>query len=289
MNHPPEVLITIGRLPIRTYGVMLAIAIVAAYSWAERRATRAGISLNLTNDLFFWAVIGGILGARLGFVIQEFGYFEHHLAEIFAFRAGGLSFHGGLVGGLIAGLIVLNKRRVLNQFWLLADVAAAPLLLGAAIGRLGNWANQELYGYPTTLPWAISIDPAHRLPGYENFTTFHPTFAYEMLLNLIGLLILLWLEKINKQQATSKNTTQNSKPLFSIHHRLFTPGFSFLFTLAWYSLARFTTEIWRIGDRLLGLLSLAQLISFVLIVVVIGAVMHRQKSHSPSRIYHHLC
>ena len=137
-------------------------------------------------------------------------------------------------------------------------------MLGAAIGRLGNWANQELYGYPTSLPWGITIDPAHRLPGYESFTTFHPTFAYEAILNLIGLLILIILLE-NGQKFVTRHSSFEIVPA----------GASFLFALAWYSLARGITEIWRISDRLAGSLSLAQLISIGLISIC-AAVYLRQ-------------
>ncbi len=262
--HPPETIITNGNFDIRTYGLLLALAIVTTYSWAEYRAKKNGLTSHLASDVFFWAIIGAMIGARLGFVIQELGYFQTHLAEVFAVRAGGLSFHGGLVGGLLAGLIVLKKHQAMGQFWLLADAAATPLLLGAAIGRLGNWANQELYGYPTSLPWGITIDPAHRLPGYESFTTFHPTFAYEAILNLIGLLILIILLE-NGQKFVTRHSSFEIVPA----------GASFLFALAWYSLARGITEIWRISDRLAGSLSLAQLISIGLISIC-AAVYLRQ-------------
>ncbi|MBI4175557.1 prolipoprotein diacylglyceryl transferase, partial [Candidatus Berkelbacteria bacterium] len=222
--HPPEILFALDSVSVHTYGVVLAIAIGVAFLWGERRAVARGLPKHLASDIFFWAVLGALVGARLGFVMQEFGYFSAHPPEILAFWQGGLSFHGGLVGGLIAGLIVLKKRHAMTQFWLLADAAAAPLLLGAAIGRLGNWANQELYGYPTDVPWAITIDAAHRLPGYEAFATFHPTFAYEIILNLTGLLILLFL-------------LEKKKPLQATSYKL-QAGKTFLFFLAWYSLAR---------------------------------------------------
>ena len=262
--HPPEILVSLGSLEIRTYGVILAMAIGSAFLWGDRRAKNRGIDPQLAGDIFFWAIIGALLGARLGFVLQEFGYFRDHLGEILAIWQGGLSFHGGLVGALIAGLIFLRVKKQLALFWPLADAAAAPLLLGAAIGRLGNWANQELYGYPTTKPWAIVIDAAHRLPGFETFTTFHPTFAYEALLNVLGILILLFF--IEKNQ-----------PLTATSYKL-QAGRNFLFVLAWYSIARGITEIWRIGDRLVGPLSLAQLISIAMIILAGGLFFSIKKS-----------
>lgn len=269
MWHPPEILFTLAGLPIRTYGVMLAVAITLGFLWAQRRAKHIDLPKQLLSDVLFWTVIGGLIGARLGFVVQEFDYFWRQPMEILALWQGGLSFHGGLVGGLLGGLITLALKKQLHYFWTMADITAAPLLLGAIIGRLGNWANQELYGYPTTLPWAITIDSVHRLPGYENFSMFHPTFAYEMLLNLLGIVILIFLFERKRR--------------LEIRNLKLKIGESFLFALAWYSLARFITEIWRIGDRLLGPLSLAQLISltiiFIVTVIWLTRIRQLKKSH----------
>lgn len=252
--HIPAVLFTIGAVSVHTYGVIIAIAVAVAWLWADKRARGQHIDAALANDVFFWAVVSAFIGARLGFVIQETGYYSHHVGEIFAIWQGGLSFHGGVVGGVLGGYLVLQRAKQLKYFWQLADAVSAPLLLAAAIGRLGNWVNQELYGYPTHVPWAIFIDPAHRLPGYAQFATFHPTFAYELILNLIGvLLIVLVVERLGKP----------------FH------GKAFSFALGWYGLARGVTEIWRISARLLGPLSLAQLVSIFMLLIA-GAIAYRQ-------------
>lgn len=248
MFRPPEILLHIGSLEIRTYGVAIAGAILVSLWWAERRAKLWQLDSKLASDVFFWAIIGALVGARLGFVIQELGYFRTHVAEIPAIWTGGLSFHGGLIGAIASGLLVLKRYNATKRFWELADAAAAPLLLGAAIGRIGNWANQELYGYPTQMPWAIEIEPAHRLPGFEAFARFHPTFAYEAIVNVIGLVLLH--RVVEKLGAPFK-------------------GRSFLFAIGWYGLARGITEIWRIGERTIGPLSLAQIISLVMIVIAV--------------------
>lgn len=256
--RPPEVLLTFGGLEIRTYGVLLGLAILVGLVWANRRARHMGADPKLADDVFFWSTLGGIIGARLGFVIQDLPHYFTQPLTIFQVWQGGLSFHGALVGGILAGYLLLRHKHQLDQFWRLANVAAAPILLGASIGRLGNWANQELYGFPTSLPWAIAIDPVHRLLGYEQFTSFHPTFAYEAIINLLGLGILIGgIEK---------------KP-----PRFLPRGYhwSFIFVIAWYGLARGITEIWRISDRVIGPLSLAQLVSIGMIII--AGFLYRQK------------
>lgn len=245
IGRPPSILFRFGTVAVHTYGVIIAGAVLVAWLWAERRAARHKLPLVLTNDVFFWAVIGGFLGARLGFVIQQISYYQQHWLAIFAIWQGGLSFHGGLVGGTLAAWIVLRSHKSLRHFWPLADAISAPLLVAAAIGRLGNWVNQELYGYPTHVPWAITIDAAHRLPGYVPFSSFHPTFAYELLLNLVGAFLIIWvIERLPRPFA----------------------GRSFSFALGWYGIARGITEIWRISDRIVGPFSLAQIVSILLIV-----------------------
>ncbi len=260
IGHPPPILFHIGSVNVHTYGVVMALAILVAWLWAERRAKSAAILPALINDVFFWAVISGLVGARLGFVIQELSYYHTHWQEAVALWQGGLSFHGALVGGIIGGYLALRSRKATGLFWHLADAASAPLLAAAAIGRLGNWANQELYGYPTTHPWGIAIDAAHRLPGYEQSASFHPTFAYEAILNLLGVMILIFLLERRR--------------ILEIRNLKLEIGESFLFAIGWYGLTRGITEIWRIGDRVVGPFSLAQIISFLMILGAIGLIRY---------------
>lgn len=269
--HPPEIFVAFGGLAVHTYGLILASAILIAFLWAESRVKNYEIDPGIAGEIYFWAVAGGLLGARLGFVVQEISYYSRHLVEILAIRDGGLSFHGAIIGGVLGGWLAMRYFRQTQYFWQLADAAAFPVLLGAVLGRLGNWANQELYGYPTNLPWGIAIDQGHRLPGYEQFSAFHPTFTYEALLNLVGLGILLLIE-CKSQKSKVKNTVQKSKILSD-------PGALFLLMLAWYSLARGITEIWRISDRLVGPLSLAQIVSLGTILIA-GWLFIRQKKIS---------
>lgn len=275
--HPPETFLTIAGIELRTYGLILGVAIVIAFLWSAKRALKAGIPKIPTENILFWTVVGGLLGARIAFVLQNTGFYFENPLEILAIRSGGLSFHGALVGGLVAGYFALKNYRLLSKFWLLADAVSAPLLLAAAIGRLGNWANQELYGYQTDRPWGIFIDSLHRLPGYEQFSSFHPTFAYEAVLNIVGVTVLLFIEG-KRQKAKGKISSQNSKPLTTHYSLLTQPGTMFLFALAWYSLARGITEIWRIGDRVVGPLSLAQIVS-ILTIILLAWIGTRRRLH----------
>jgi phosphatidylglycerol:prolipoprotein diacylglycerol transferase len=137
-----------------------------------------------------WIVVLSLLGARLGEVlIFEPGYYLANPGQILAIWNGGLSIMGGIAGGALAVLWYCRRHLLPVPSYL--DAAAVALPLGQAIGRWGNYFNQELYGRPTNLPWAISVDPGHRMPGYEQFSTFHPLFLYESLLNLV-LFLALW-------------------------------------------------------------------------------------------------
>jgi phosphatidylglycerol:prolipoprotein diacylglycerol transferase len=155
----------------------------------------------LVWDGLFWLVIGGIIGARLWHVFTPppsmvaqgitTRYYLTHPLDILAIWNGGLGIPGAVIGGLIALYLFCRKRGLSFAVWV--DIISPSLALGQAIGRWGNFVNQELYGQPTDLPWGIPIDPEHRLPGFEQHTHFHPTFLYESLWNFANMALLLWL------------------------------------------------------------------------------------------------
>ena len=138
----------------------------------------------------------GIVGARLYHVITDyqlyFGPGRHPLNALKIWE-GGLGVWGAIAFGLLGGYLVARRRRI--AFPAVLDAIAPAILVAQAIGRLGNWFNQELFGRPTTLPWALEIAPQYRPPGYEQFATFHPTFLYEMLWNLAAAALLVWLDR----------------------------------------------------------------------------------------------
>ncbi|CAM8629514.1 Lgt Prolipoprotein diacylglyceryltransferase [Acidimicrobiia bacterium] len=180
---------TIG--PFHMYGLMIALGVIAAVELGRRRwATRGGNP----DDLYaiaFWSVPAGLIGARLYHLATDWRQYQDRWLDAFKIWNGGLGIPGGIALGVIVGLWVAHRRGARLSVILDAVVPALPL--AQAIGRLGNWWNQELFGRPSSLPWAIRIDPIHRPIDYIGYSTFQPTFLYEMLWNLAlcGLLILI--------------------------------------------------------------------------------------------------
>ncbi len=169
---------TIFGLSFHWYGLILGIAILVALEAMYRKAEEENISREELGWVSFVGVVAGILGARVYHVITDWYLYQHHFLQAFAIWQGGLGIPGAIAGGALGVWLVLRGKKEL-RFATLLDIAAFGLPFGQAVGRLGNWVNQELYGLPTQLPWAVAIDVTHRLPGYEQFTTFHPLFAYE--------------------------------------------------------------------------------------------------------------
>ena len=198
MVTPDPIAFSIGSLEIRWYGILIALAllvgIVISYFIAKYRGEKQDEVINFAP----FAVIFGVIGARLLHVVVNWSYYSGHLSYIFAFRKGGLAIQGVMLGGILA-LIVFCKIRKLD-FWKWADIMAPALLFGQVIGRWGNYFNQEAFGMPTSLPWGIYIDPINRPPSYSNAEFFHPTFLYESIANLLLFaLLLLILRLYNKR------------------------------------------------------------------------------------------
>ena len=176
---PSNGAIDIGPLSIHVYGILLAIGIVVASVVSERRWVSWGHDRRQWQDVVVITVIFGIVGARLYHVATDSEKFEGHWVRVFEIWKGGLSIWGAVLGGVLALYVVSRIKKY--DFLGLADALAVGLVLAQAIGRFGNYFNQELFGEPTTLPWGLEIDRAHRPPGFEHFATFHPTFLYESL------------------------------------------------------------------------------------------------------------
>jgi prolipoprotein diacylglyceryl transferase len=229
---PSSGAIHLGPLQLRAYGLMIAIGVVAAIWLMGRRMAERGIgSPEDASAIALWAVPAGIVGARLYHVITDPELFRGQWYRALYVWEGGLGIWGGIAAGVAVGLYVA-KRRGLPLLAML-DCVAPALALAQAIGRWGNYWNQELFGGPTTLPWGLEIDPSKRPVGYEQDATFHPTFLYESLWNLALCVFLIWLDR---------------------RHRL-RPGRLFAVYVAGYTLARFFIERLRIdpANGLLGL------------------------------------
>lgn len=229
MNIDP-IALQIGPLTIRWYGVIMAIAVMVGVMLASREARRQGIDPERILDLALIAAPLSWLGARIYYVIFNWDYYGTNLAEIPKIWHGGLAIHGGILTAILIGLWFSRHYRL--NFWQLADICAPSLIMGQAIGRWGNFFNQEAYGYETDLPWAMYIDGAYR----------HPTFLYESLWNLGVFFLLLWLRR---------------QPVIR-------RGEVFLVYLMAYSVGRFIVESFRTDSLMLGPLRAAQVMSVAL-------------------------
>jgi prolipoprotein diacylglyceryl transferase len=186
----------LGPLPVRAYALCIIAGIVVCCWLSERRWVARGGAPGDVLDIAVWAVPFGVVGGRLYHVITTpepyFGQGGQPL-KAFAIWEGGLGVWGAIILGGVGAWIGCRRRKIpLPAF---ADAAAPGILVAQAIGRLGNYFNQELYGKPSTLPWALEIDRAHRVPGYLDVATYHPTFLYELLWNLLAAALVIWADR----------------------------------------------------------------------------------------------
>jgi len=193
LPSPSTGILQLGPLSLRAYGLCIALGALAAVRLASYRQDKRGGPPGLVESIAWWAVPSGLIGARLYHVATDWdsGGFADDPVRIVRIWEGGLGIWGGVALGTAVGCIIAARRgaRPLR----LLDVAAPAIPLAQAIGRFGNWFNQELFGRPTSLPWGLRIDVEKRPLGYEGFKTFHPTFLYESLwcLTIVGLLLLI--------------------------------------------------------------------------------------------------
>jgi phosphatidylglycerol---prolipoprotein diacylglyceryl transferase len=214
--------ITVGPLELHAYGLMLLLGIVGATVLTGIRWTRRGGDWDLVLRVAMWGVAGGIIGARAYHVITSWSEVPDEWWGPFAVWRGGLGVWGGIAGGVLAGAIVV--RRSGNSVFEFMNAVAPGLLLAQAIGRWGNYFNQELYGEPTDLPWGLEIDPARRPAEFADAATFHPTFLYEFGWNILGVVVLLLVDR---------------------WFRIKPPGLFALY-VAWYTFGRTFEELIRI-------------------------------------------
>ena len=212
-----------GPLPsVHAYGLTLLLAIVAAIWLTSLRWGRRPGDLDLILRVAVWGVAAGIVGARAYHVLTSWDDVpDPKWKGVFMVWEGGLGIWGGILLGALAGAVVVKRSG--GSILMALDAVAPGLLLAQAIGRIGNWWNQELYGKPTDLPWALEIDDAHN-QDYESGTTFHPTFLYEMVWNLVGVLVLI---------VVSRRWRIKPPALFSLY-------------VAWYTFGRFFEEQLRV-------------------------------------------
>ena len=216
---------------IAWYAIIITFSMLLGVQILLKVGSKFGYKENDLLDLSMFVLPSAIVGARLYYVVFKWDYYSNNLADIFSFRDGGLAIHGGILGGLLAGYLVCKYKKM--NFGELADIISMPLILGQAIGRWGNYINQEAHGGPTDLPWGIMID------GQK----VHPTFLYESIWNLIVFAILV---------KSFKKRTFN--------------GEHFLKYVVLYSIGRFFIEGLRTDSLMIGDFRVAQLISVMSIV-----------------------
>jgi prolipoprotein diacylglyceryl transferase len=244
---PDSGTIDVGPLPLHAYGLLLAIGILVASWVGERRWVAKGHTQEEFSKIVVGTVIGGIVGARLYHVATDYQLFTDDWTSVVKIWEGGLSIWGAVGGGAIVLAVLCWRFRM--DFLDLADSAVPGVALAQAIGRWGNWFNQELFGRPTDLPWGLEIDPAHRPAGYAADTTFQPMFLYESIFNLAVFGALLWSERqfqLRKGQ------------LFALY-------------IAFYTFGRFFFEHLRIDEahEILGL----RVNAWVSVLLFVGAIV----------------
>jgi prolipoprotein diacylglyceryl transferase len=183
----------LGPIELRFYGLSIALGVLLAVALASSRWERRGGDPKHVSAIATWAVPAGLVGARLYHVATDWRRFEGRWIEVLHVWKGGLGIPGGLLAGVLSGYVVARRRGLPVPD--LLDVVAPAIPLAQAVGRLGNWFNQELFGRPTDLPWGLEIDPTNRPVRYRDIATFHPTFLYESVWNLALVVLLLLLDR----------------------------------------------------------------------------------------------
>ena len=193
---PPGKSIGIDPLQLRAYGLAIAVGVLVAVWIAQRRYARRGGDPDALTAIAMWAVPMGLVGARLYHVITDYQRFQGRWWRVLEVWEGGLGIPGGLLAGVITGVVVARRRGL--DVPTLLDAVAPAIPIAQAIGRLGNWFNQELFGRASDLPWAVRIDPEHRPDGLEQVATYHPTFLYEALWNVALAALLVRLDRTGR-------------------------------------------------------------------------------------------
>lgn len=256
----------IGTFFVHFYGIILMSGALAGGWLASREAKRRGHDPDIIWDLLIYLIIGGVIGARLWHIFTPaesalvvdpatgqlvnpyFAGGSIHIVDILNVRSGGLGIPGAVIGGALALLLYTRKHGLDFLEW--ADIAAPSLALGQAIGRFGNFFNQELYGAPTDLPWKLYIDPSHRHPAFASVEYYHPLFAYEAIFNLLNLFLLMWVTR--KYEGRSKK------------------GDILLIYLIFYPVVRFSLEFLRLDPAMVGSININQ--TFMAVIAISAAV-----------------
>ncbi|MBU8880938.1 prolipoprotein diacylglyceryl transferase [Bacillus sp. FJAT-29790] len=254
--------IALGPIEIRWYGLIIGIGIALALMLVMREAERRGLEKDLFADLMLWAIPIAIISARIYYVIFQWDYYSQNPMEIPKIWEGGIAIHGALIGSVITTYVFAKKKNV--SFWKMADIAAPSIILGQAIGRWGNFMNQEAHGGEVSRAFLENLHLPEFIINqmYINGTYYHPTFLYESIWNIVGFFILILLRRVNLRR-----------------------GEMFLTYVIWYSVGRFFVEGLRTDSLMLTEhLRVAQTISIVLIIgALILLAVRRMKGYADIR------
>lgn len=245
---------SLGPLTVHWYGVIIGVGLALALVIAMREAEKRGLQKDLFADLMLWAIPIAILSARIYYVIFEWGYYSQNLGDIFKIWNGGIAIHGALIGSVVTAYVFSKKRGI--SFWQLADIAAPSIILGQAIGRWGNFMNQEAHGGEVSRAFLENLFLPDFIVDqmYINGTYYHPTFLYESIWNLLGFVLLISLRRVNLRR-----------------------GEMFLTYVIWYSIGRYFIEGLRTDSLMLTeSLRMAQMISIALIVGAAALIIYRR-------------
>lgn len=246
--------ISLGPIQVHWYGVIIGLGIALALWLAMREGEKRGLDKDLFADLMLWAIPIAILSARIYYVIFQWEYYAQHPSEILAIWNGGIAIHGALIGAVVTAYIFTKKRNV--SFWKVADIAAPSIILGQAIGRWGNFINQEAHGGEVTRAFLENLMLPEFIINqmYINGAYYHPTFLYESVWNILGFALLMGLRRVNLGR-----------------------GELFLSYVIWYSIGRFFVEGLRTDSLMLTeFLRIAQVISIGLILLAVVLWIYRR-------------
>ena len=258
---PSSIAIQVGPLPVYWYGICYAVGLALAYFVMAREATRRGYDVEILANGMIVVAIAALAGGRAYHVIDQWALYKDDLLSIVLPPYSGLGVYGGLATGVIAAYLYARYQG--EPFWAWADVIAPGLFMMQAIGRWGNFFNQELYGPPTSLPWGIQIDCAHRLAEFpcETYplatTGFQPLFLYESLSGLLGMAFLLWLAR---------------RPGIRLRR-----GDILLVFFIWYPIVRFLLETLRTDNWKVGGIPTAQLVSVIFVLIAFLVLVYRHR------------
>ncbi|HEX7950762.1 MAG TPA: prolipoprotein diacylglyceryl transferase [Candidatus Limnocylindrales bacterium] len=263
---PGPIVLQLGPIPLYWYGVAYAVGLLGVYVVATRMAVRYGQNPDYVGNGMILIGVAALIGGRLYHVIDQFQLYRDDLLKIVLPPYTGLGVYGGMITGLIA-FFYLSRRWHLD-LWTWADVAAPAIFVMQGFGRWGNFFNQELYGPPTSLPWGIAIDCAHRVAAYPcaafplATTHFAPLFLYESVSGFVGAAVLMWLA---------------SKPRPRLRRGDLLP-----IMFIWYAIVRFLLENLRTGNWKLEGIATAQIFSIGFIVAAMGLLAYRHRTAPPS-------